>query len=87
MLSKGHSFRICFFLHLGKKVDIVCSSSCCFLFAFNTSTCGPKVLKRYFKFFSNRLPISALVTPPVADLEALEVIYLFPILDLPLEYF
>lgn len=87
MLSKGNCCKRCLFLHLGQNIDIVCSSSCCFLFSFNTSTCVHKVLKRYILKFSNKLPISALVTPPATDLEALEVISLFPILDLPLEYF
>jgi len=86
MLSKGHSLKIYFFLHLGQKIDIVCSSSSCFLFSFNTSTCVPKVLKRSVLKFSNRIPILALVIL-ATDLEALEVISLFLVLDLPLEYF
>jgi len=45
------------------------------------------VLKIIILTFSNKLPISTFITPLIVDLEALEVISLFPISGLPLEYF
>ena len=62
-ISKGHSLRSCYFLHLWKNIAKVCSSFTFFCLACNTSNCVVRVLKIYVLKFSRRLPTLAHVTP------------------------
>jgi hypothetical protein len=47
-------------------------ASAYFCFTYNTSNCVVKELRMSVLKFSNRLPISSLVTPPLVDLCILE---------------
>lgn len=86
-LSKGHSFKECFFLHLGQYIDNSNSCSSCLFFVFKVSIWFPKVLIRSVLKSSNKLPNSALVIFLVVDFVIFYVIALFPILVLLLENF
>lgn len=67
MLFNSQSLRGCFFLHFGQNTDKVVSTSPCVFFIFSFIIWADKVLRRLILKFSNKLPISTLVTPPLAN--------------------
>jgi len=87
-LSNGHSLSRCLSLHLGQKIAKATSASACFFLTYKVSICEAKELNISFLNSSSRLPISALVAPPLADFWTLEYVLsmLFDLFAAPLEH-
>jgi len=66
-LSSGHSLNGCFSLHLGQKMAKAASTYACFFLICKVSICEAKELNILILNSSSRLPISALIAPPLAD--------------------
>ena len=87
-LSRGHSLSGCFSLHLEKKIARAASAFACFFLTYKVSICEAKELNISVLNSSSKLPISARVSPPLADFWTLEYVLslLFGLLVAPLEH-
>jgi hypothetical protein len=65
--SNGHSLRGCFSLHLEQKMDRAASALACFFLIYKVSICEAKEINISVLKSSSKLPISALVSPPLVD--------------------
>ena len=86
--SKGHSLRACFFRHLGQKIDNVAFLDFCLFCILRVSICSLRLPKISVLKVSSKLPNSALLIIPAADLLILDKrgsLGLFPTHALPLE--
>ena len=71
ILLRGHSFKGCFCLHLGKNIAMVFSKYFYFCLARKVLSCEANELKMLVLKFSNIFPNSTWETPPDVVLDAL----------------